>query len=299
MKLQNIFALIVTLIGFAACTSESELLDTAVNDDLVPVTISLGSIQTKASVDLGTDEGTVQNAVIGIFDSKGIPTITPIVLESGNGRLIRIPLVKSNAYAFVNVSEADIAALKNISSMNEFKNYAITKQLTQVAAALPKFGEKTNFTPAANGNIEIPVKQLTARLDVNVSVELTENGQPVTGVDFVPTNLEWSGIAAESATTKGNDGRFTTNIKGMDYNQVINRTYSYPGVKPTLSLQGVIGEDGESKSYTYTFKDALEKDNVYLLNVIVKGELSDPVTVTFEYQLVDMGNVSVDVPDFN
>ena len=100
MKLQNIFALIVTLIGFAACTSESELLDTAVNDDLVPVTISLGSIQTKASVGLGTDEGTVQNAVIGIFDSKGIPTITPIVLESGNSELIRIPLVKSNAYAF-------------------------------------------------------------------------------------------------------------------------------------------------------------------------------------------------------
>ena len=50
MKLQNIFALIVTLIGFAACTSESELLDTPVeNSDLVPVTISLGSIQTKAS----------------------------------------------------------------------------------------------------------------------------------------------------------------------------------------------------------------------------------------------------------
>ena len=26
--------------------------------------------------------------------------------------------------------------------MNDFKSYAITKQLTQVAAALPKFGEK-------------------------------------------------------------------------------------------------------------------------------------------------------------
>lgn len=300
MKLQNIFALIVTLIGFAACTSESELLDTPVeNSDLVPVTISLGSMQTKASVDLVTDEGTIQNAVIGIFDSKGIPTVAPIVLTSSTNGTTRLPLVKSNAYAFVNVSDADIEALKNFSSMNDFRNYAITKQLTQVAAELPKFGGKTNFTPTANGNIEIPVHQLTARLDVNVSVELTENNQPVTDVVFVPTKLEWSGIAAASTTTNGNNGQFTTIINGETYNQVINRTYSYPGVKPTLSLQGTIGEGGERKSYAYTFNNALEKDNVYLLNVKVKGDLSSPATVTIEYQLVDMGEVKVDVPAFN
>ena len=96
MKLQNIFALIVTLIGFAACTSESELLDTPVeNSDLVPVTISLGSIQTKASVDLDAQEGNIENAVIGIFDSKGIPTTAPIVLKNGtNTGTTRLPLVK-------------------------------------------------------------------------------------------------------------------------------------------------------------------------------------------------------------
>jgi len=299
MKLQNIFALIVTLIGFAACTSESELLDTPVeNSDLVPVTISLGSIQTKASVDLDAQEGNIENAVIGIFDSNGIPTVAPIVLTSSTNGTTRLPLVKSNAYAFVNVSDADINALKNISSMNDFKNYAITKQLTQVAATLPKFGEKTSFTPTANGNIEIPVHQLTARLDVNVSVELTENNQPVTDVAFVPTKLEWSGIDAAS-TTNGNNGQFTTIINGETYNQVINRTYSYPGVKPTLSLQGTIGEGGENKSYAYTFNNVLEKDNVYLLNVKVKGDLSHPATVTIEYQLVDMGEVKVDVPAFN
>ena len=114
MKLQNIFALIVTLIGFAACTSESELLDTPVeNSDLVPVTISLGSIQTKASVDLDAQEGNIENAVIGIFDSKGIPTTAPIVLKNGaNTGTTRLPLVKSNAYAFVNISDEDIVALQ-------------------------------------------------------------------------------------------------------------------------------------------------------------------------------------------
>ena len=299
MKLQNIFALIVTLIGFAACTSESELLDTPVeNSDLVPVTISLGSIQTKTSVDLDAQEGNIEIAVIGIFDSNGVPTVAPIVLTSSTNGTTRLPLVKSNAYAFVNVSDADINALKNISSMNDFKNYAITKQLTQVAAALQKFGEKTSFTPTANGNIEIPVHQLTARLDVNVSVELTENNQPVTDVAFVQTKLEWSGIDAAS-TTNGNNGQFTTIINGETYNQVINRTYSYPGVKPTLSLQGTIGEGGENKSYAYTFNNALEKDNVYLLNVKVKGDLSHPAIVTIEYQLVDIGEVKVDVPAFN
>ena len=90
-----------------------------------------------------------------------------------------------------------------------------------------------------------------------------------------------------------------TIINGETYNQVINRTYSYPGVKPTLSLQGTIGEGGERKSYAYTFNNALEKDNVYLLNVKVKGDLSSPATVTIEYQLVDMGEVKVDVPAFN
>ena len=296
MKLQNIFALIVTLIGFAACTSESELLDTAVNDDLVPVTISLGSIQTKASVGLGTDEGTVQNAVIGIFDSKGIPTITPIVLESGNSELIRIPLVKSNAYAFVNVSTEDINTLKNISSMNDFKSYAITKQLTQVAAALPKFGEKTNFTPTANGNIEIPVKQLTARLDVRVSVELTENGQTVDS-SFVKESLMWTDIFAESSSTSGNDGNFTTIINSVTYDNVINRTYSYPGVTPSITLVGTI--NGERRSFSYTFNSTLEKDNVYLLNVKMKGDVSKPVTITVDYQMVNMGRENINVPEFN
>lgn len=297
MKLQNIFALIVTLIGFAACTSESELLDTPVeNSDLVPVTISLGSIQTKASVGLDTDEGTIQNAVIGIFDSNGIPTVAPMVLTGKEGST-RLPLVKSNAYAFVNVSEADIAALKAISNEDDFKSYTVKKALAQDAASLPKYGQKLAFTPS--NNISIDVRQLTARLDVNVSVELTENNQPVTDVVFVPTKLEWSGIDAASTTTNGNNGQFTTIINGETYNQVINRTYSYPGVKPTLSLQGTIGEGGESKSYAYTFNNALEKDNVYLLNVKVKGDLSSPATVTIEYQLVDMGEVKVDVPAFN
>ena len=87
---------------YTSCTSESELLDTPVeNSDLVPVTISLGSIQTKASVDLDAQEGNIENAVIGIFDSKGIPTTAPIVLKNGaNTGTTRLPLVKSNAYAF-------------------------------------------------------------------------------------------------------------------------------------------------------------------------------------------------------
>lgn len=296
MKLQNIFALIVTLIGFAACTSESELLDTPVeNSDLVPVTISLGSMQTKASVGLENGEGTIQNAVIGIFDSKGIPTVAPIVLSNSSSGTVRLPLVRSNAYAFVNVSEADITALKAIGSEDAFKSYSIQKQLTQEATALPKFGKKENFTPVADGTFEIPVNQLTARLDVRVSVELTENGQPVDAA-FTKKKLEWTNIAAASSTTTGNEGPFATQINGATYDNVINRTYSYPGATPTLTLEGSIR--GENKSYSYTFNSALEKDHVYLLNVKVKGDISSPLTVTFEYQLVDMGTEQIDVPDF-
>ena len=298
MKLQNIFALIVTLIGFAACTSESELPDTLVNGDLVPVTISLGSMQTKASVGLDGDEGAIQNAVIAIFDSKGIPTIAPIVLKGQNSGTTRLPLVKSNAYAFVNVSDEDIAALEACGSEDAFKGYTIKKELTQKASDLPKFGKKVNFTPTDGGTFEIPVNQLTARLDVRVSVELTENGASV-AADFQQESLTWANIETKSSfsSTIGNKGPFSTTINGITYDNVINRAYSYPGAKPSLALTGTV--NGEQKTLSFTFNEALEKDNVYLLNVKIKGELSKPATVSFEYQLVDMGTEKVDVPTFN
>ncbi|MEQ3163839.1 hypothetical protein AAA214_11900 [Parabacteroides goldsteinii] len=302
MKLQNIFALIVTLIGFAACTSESELLDTPVeNSDLVPVTISLGSIQTKASVGLDTDEGTIQNAVIGIFDSNGIPTVAPIVLTSSTNGTTRLPLVKSNAYAFVNVSDEDIEALKSFSSMNEFKNYPITKQLTQDAAALPKFGEKTNFTPTANGNIEIPVHQLTARLDVSVEVIVMENEQDVTNqhpeIQFTKSSLSWTNILNKTANTtvEGNSGSFTTTID-KDYN-VINRTYSYPGAMPTLSLTGTI--DGKVYDRSYTFGSSLSADHVYVVLMKATVHLNTEITVSFDYEIIKKDPVTVDVPSFD
>lgn len=302
MKLQNIFALIVTLIGFAACTSESELLDTAVNDDLVPVTISLGSMQTKASVGLDTDEGTIQNAIIGIFDSNGIPTVAPIVLGKENSKTTRLPLVKSNAYAFVNVSAADIDALKNISSMNEFKDYAITKQLTQVAASLPKYGAETNFTPTENGNIAIDVHQLTARLDVSVNVIVTENGEgDVTAqhpeIELSKSSVSWTKISDKNENiTSGIDGSFTTEIGGANYN-VINRAYSYPGTMPVLSLQGEV--NGKDFTRTHTMKDALEADNVYLLRATVKYDLVTKTVTDFTYEVVKASSVDVNVPSFN
>lgn len=295
MKLQNIFALIVTLIGFAACTSESELSDTPINDELVPVTISLGSLQAKASVGLENGEGTIQNAVIGIFDSKGIPTVAPIELSGGStSGQVRLPLALSSAYAFVNVSAEDIAALKAAGSEAAFKNYAIKKQLTQDATALPKFGKNTQFTPTANGMFEIPVNQLAARLDVRVSVELTANGQSI-DASFVKESLVWSNIIAGSSSTSGNDGNFTTTINNVTYGNVINRTYSYPGATPTIALAGKI--NGVEKSFSYTFDKPLVKDNVYLLNVEIKGDVSK--TITIEYQMVSMESVNVDVPEFS
>lgn len=295
MKLQNIFALIVTLIGFAACTSESELPDTPVSGDLVPVTISLGSIQTKAGVGLDTDEDAIQNAVIGIFDSKGIPTVAPIVLNNMSTGTTRLPLIKSRAYAFVNVSDADIEALKTKSNADDFMGYEITKALTQDASELPKFGMLEEFTPEKDKSFTIPVNQMTARLDVNVSVELTENGQPVTA-SFVKETLQWAGIAAEATTTNGNDGDFTTTINKITYDNVINRTYSYPGATPTLTLSGKVGD--QNKSFSYTFAQGLKADNVYLLNVTIKGDISKPSTVIFDYQLVSMETLKVDVPAF-
>lgn len=297
MKLQNIFALIVTLIGFAACTSESELPDTPVSGELVPVTISLGSIQTKAGVDLDTNEDAIQNAVIGIFDSKGIPTVAPIVLNSTASGTTRLPLIKSNAYAFVNVSDADIAALKAISNEEAFKNYAITKALTQEAAALPKYGKKTNFTPTANGQIAISVNQMTARLDV--SVEVIVKGQDGTSNDFgfVKNSLSWKNISNKTANTTvyGNDGTFTTIINGESYN-VINRTYSYPGATPTINLTGSV--DGKDINRTYTFKEDLAADNVYVILMKMIVDQNSETEVSFDYEIITKPSVKIDVPSF-
>lgn len=298
MKLQNIFALIVTLIGFAACTSESELPDTPISGELVPVTISLGSLQTKASVGLDTEEGTIQNAVIGIFDSKGIPTVAPIVLKGGtNSGTTRLPLIKSNAYAFVNVSEKDIENLQAISNEEAFKNYQITKALTQDAAALPKYGKKTAFTPTANGNIAIDVHQMTARLDV--SVEVIVKGQDGTSNDlgFVKNSLSWTNISNKTANTtvNGNDGKFTTYIDGNSYD-VMNRTYSYPGATPTINLTGSV--DGKDINRTYTFKEDLAADNVYVILMKMIVDQNSETEVSFDYEIITKPSVKIDVPSF-
>lgn len=301
MKLQNIFALIVTLIGFAACTSESELPDTPVSGDLVPVTISLGSIQTKAPVGLDTDEGTIQNAVIGIFDSKGIPTVAPIVLDRTSTGTTRLPLIKSRAYAFVNVSAADIEALKKIGSEDAFKAYKIQKQLSQKASELPKYGMLGTFTPEKNKSFTIPVYQMTARLDVSVEVIVKENAADVTlehpDIVFSKTSLSWDNILNKTGVTTvlGNDGTFTTEIDGKKYD-VINRTYSYPGAKPTINLTGSV--NGKEINRSYTFKDDLAADNVYVILMKMIVDLNSETEVSFSYEIITKEPVEIKVPDF-
>lgn len=307
MKLQNIFALIVTLIGFAACTSESELPDTLVNGDLVPVTISLGSMQTKASVGLDKNEGAIQNAVIAIFDSKGIPTIAPIVLSKGqNSGTTRLPLVKSNAYAFVNVSDADIEALKACGSEDAFKGYTIEKELTQEASDLPKFGKNVDFTPAAGGTFEIPVNQLTARVEAMVDIKVFQDGQEISNSDlsFSKNSLLWKDMSFKSGDTQtsGYGDEFTTTIDGKEY-KTLNRAYTYSGVKPTIELSGtIIGEkdgfDGMSSSFTYTFKEDVKADNVYIVRFIAKVDITDKVNPTLTYEVVNEAPINVDVPSF-
>ena len=304
MKLQNIFALIVTLIGFAACTSESELLDTPVeNSDLVPVTISLGSIQTKASVGLDENEGTIQNAVIGIFDSNGIPIVAPMVL-TGNEGSTRLPLVKSNAYAFVNVSEADIAALKAISNEDDFKSYTVKKALTQEAASLPKSGQKLAFTPSKD--ISIDVRQLTARVDTMVEIKVVQDGKDIVnpGLSFSKNSLSWTNMSFKSTDTQtnGNDGPFTTAI-GTTYT-TLNRAYTYPEATPTIELVGSVGGNidgfiGKQVSWSYTFPESLVKDNVYLVRFIVKVDITQPANPTFTYEVIPMTKVDINVPSFN
>ncbi len=98
----------------------------------------------------------------------------------------------------------------------------------------------------------------------------------------------WTDIFAESSSTSGNDGNFTTIINSVTYDNVINRTYSYPGVTPSITLVGTI--NGEKKIFFLTLLIVLwKKDNVYLLNVKMKGDVSKPVTITVDYQMVNMG----------
>lgn len=299
MKIKNILSLVITLVGFVACTSESEIIDTPVSGELVPVIINLGSPQTK-SVTLDDGEGTIQNAVIGIFDSKGIPTVAPIELSGPTSGSFRIPLVESNAYAFVNISAEDIAALKAIGNENDFKNYSITKPLTQTASELPKYGAKLNFTPTDNGQINIDVKQLTARLDVSVDVVVMENGEDVTDqhpeITFSASSVKWTGVSNKgNGVVNGNMGDFTTTID-KDYD-VFNRAYSYAGATPTLELSGQV--DSKDCNYSYTFKEGLNADHVYVILMKATVDLEKGTTVTLNYEVVKEGSFTFNIPSFD
>lgn len=310
MKIQNIFALIVTLVGFAACTSESELPNTPENGELVPVTINLGSLQTRSSVDLEAEEGVIKNAVIAIFEkSSGTPSAAPIVLENGaTTGSTRVPLTVSNAYAFVNVSEEDIENLVNLAgNENLFKSYSVQKQLTQNANDLPKFGA-LEFTPTESGTVIIPVNQLTARVEVMVDVKVIKDEEEISneGFSFAKSNLSWDNMSfnTENASTTGidpNGGHFTTTINGNTYN-TLNRAYSYPGATPTISLDGIVSAEGFSgvnSNLSYTFAKELVKDNVYIVRFVVTVDMSTPVTPTISYEVLAMETVSIDVPAFN
>lgn len=306
MKIQNIFALIVTLVGFAACTSESELPNTPENGELVPVTINLGSLQTK-SVDLAEAEGTIQNAVVAIFDSKGIPTVAPLVLSGSTSSETRLPLIRSNAYAFVNVSQEDIDALTAISNEAEFKAYQIKKELSQNAVSLPKYGELTGFIPEAS--ISIEVKQLTARVEVMVDVKVIKDRVEISneGFSFAKNSVSWNNMNFNNNELTSTDGinpvsgYFTTTINGRTYN-TLNRAYSYPGATPTISLEGIVSAEGFSgvnSNLSYTFAKELVKDNVYVVRFVVTVDMSTPVTPTISYEVLAMETVSIDVPAFN
>lgn len=301
MKIQNIFALIVTLVGFAACTSESELPNTPENGELVPVTINLGSLQTRSSVDLDGQEGVIKNAVIAIFEkSSGTPSAAPIVLENGETTgSTRVPLTASNAYAFVNVSEEDIENLVNLAGdESRFKNYSVQKQLTQNANELPKFGA-LEFTPKEGGKVVIPVNQLTARLDVSVKVVVVEDKKDVTSensdITLTDAAVVWSNINDNaSASTNGNDGSFTTTID-QSYN-VINRAYSYAGATPTLSLKGKL--NGNEYSRDFKIDTPLKADNVYVILMTLKYDKVTKTTISLNYEVVAAQSIEVNVPTF-
>lgn len=288
------------LIGFVACTSESELLDAPVNGDLVSITINLGSLQTKASVGLDTDEGKIENAVIGIFDTKGLPTIAPVILNGESGNM-RIPLKPSNAYAFVNVSDEDIDALRAIGNAADFENYDLKKKLKQVARELPKYGSKLNFTPEEGKEFKIEVHQLTARLDV--AVKIMEDGQDLTNTfppdefPFMASSVAWSNINDNGYGNVGNEsGTFATTIGSSTYH-VINRAYSYAGTNPTLALKGEMNGKDCNYGYTFALEDGLEADHVYVMLVTIT--VKKDIVISLEYAIIKAASIDVKVPDFD
>lgn len=89
----------------------------------------------------------------------------------------------------------------------------------------------------------------------------------------------------------------------MEY-QTLNRAYSYPEAKPTISLSGtIIGEkegfDGMSSFFTYTFKEGVKADNVYIVRFIAKVDITDKVNPTLTYEVLNEAPINVNVPSFN
>lgn len=307
MELKKLFGIVsVACLMFISC-SEEIVVDEFETNTSFNITLTTSGVETKAATANSfatSEELKINNCAIAIFntadkmvgfkyatfangapsatiDNKDLYKIEGITTQSGNVRI----LVVANP----TTTEAD---LKGLFTYSAFKGqsvaYAAANQFK--ASSLIKFGEKAmELKPDNKDEIQIPLTQVAARVDVTYKMIFTETG--------------WSGVINANTI---NDINVQSSIFLKDYTL---DGYVF-GSETEMQKTGVAVVDNKMSFYTYeksspikidvpvvlTYRSRTEKRtyNLSLSPVYVKDKCSTNGIVHGHYYEVT-GNMNIDI----
>ena len=326
MKVYKYLLQVIVLLGLISCSSEESdfvnEITPAAGQFTVAFDLSNEMTSTK-SLDSNLDETQINTCALFICTSNDddAKIIKKGFFKATNSCTLNFAPTGSNSfyvYAVANVSE------QSLNSVNEGQTVA---DLKQVVTSIPNNGAMVTNLPKMGGKIfnidkqkisevqdmgEISVIQLISSLQLEIKTDfsVTEN------VKFVVTSMNWSKFSASRKIGEMNEntnenlavsGGSYSIYSPNDFSSVGSEFYTFPNISSdaVLHIKGYLFQNGEqfgdilSHDVLIGEISSLKQNTKYKVQLIVNGTFTQPtVDVAFSYKIVDAGEITVEIPDF-
>lgn len=325
MKVYKYLLSVIVMLGMISCSSEendiiNEVAPTA-GQLTVAFNLSNEVATTKAVGDPTDGEANINTCALFICTSEA-DNATIISKGFFNGSSCTFNFKPEGnkedyyVYAVANVSKETFSGIDAGDHVSNLKNVTTSISSGVDATNLPKMGGMTfkiKLNSSEVQNIgEIPVYQLVSSLQLQMKTAFTGGD-----AEFQVTNIKWDDFSASGRIGGDNQGYTNSSLSagGAQFNYSVNTTewmsvgsqlYTFPNISSSarLFVQGNIVQNGQiiadGCSHTFELKDvSLVANTKYNVQITATGTLSSPTNVSFDYQVIPMETISVDVPSFD
>lgn len=327
MKLKTIFTAIYLCAGtFLSCTHES-LTDREEENGTTDLSVvfAVEDMKTKTETEID-DELKLNGFFVALYeaetntfiDSKIVNNPSPsqtttdkVSAPTYSTNFENIPIGKSgkSVYAVV-IANSGLVSLVAGSDIPANTTVTTTTLAPSTLVKAGKSGTVTlvlstaiNKTPTT---ITVPMTQLAARIDfVGVTVENNAN-------TFTPTRISLSGGNAETLVSIYNNEA----VENMVYQKLSDvsktwlsggttsfYTYEYkPGLSLTMTITGNFSDSSQEKTFTLDVSELLRASNLTLTKghlYKITGECQSTANPTIHWAIVDVEDITVNIPSFN